>query len=484
MQTAGNETMTAWWNRDYRYRIPVTLVDTLGQRRRNEPVKLNLAFDPVKARAESIRVVDGAGEEVPSQVINARSEDGRLLGGTVVLVCTTAARETGLHVYFDPEAGTAPRYEGIRRLEPSLADGFRRLDTGAYVLEICRGTGQGSGASKWGIRYFRHKDQGVNLIHGCGNAFGGVYGPFFTPENGLVNPPAHMVIDIDPVDEGPVLCRYRLHGAVPNGLDPNLHDKRLEMWWTFYHGSPWFERTYVLDPYETVIDRRPVSNRMTVGDEIESGKGNLLLSSYRHYGGTAYRAGDLYAGILLDCVNRLREDHPDETAAALEQLGIDVEEDPSTWHWDNYWRLFCVLEDALPREILTRQLESIVETANRVVWSDRAHTFLHYSEDFVEVDAAPDQTIFPTDARKTCAYSPATGYSFLYCVNSTIPRMQIVQRQDSGWVNWGTNGENEYPELLSGSTIWSAYGRFDDWEAEVDRIESGLACRMGAVERR
>ena len=182
------------------------------------------------------------------------------------------------------------------------------------------------------------------------------------------------------------------------------------MWWTFYHGSPWFERTYVLDPYETIIDRRPVSNRMTVGDEIESGKGNLLLSTYKHYGGTAYRAGDLYAGILLDCVNRMRKDHPAETAAALEQLGIDVEEDPSTWHWDHYWRLFCVIEGALPRDVLTKQLDTIVETANRVVWSDRAHTFVHYRDDFIEVDAAPDQTIFPTDARKTCAYSPATGY--------------------------------------------------------------------------
>ena len=29
--------MNGWWNRDYGYRIPVTLVDTLGQGRRNEP---------------------------------------------------------------------------------------------------------------------------------------------------------------------------------------------------------------------------------------------------------------------------------------------------------------------------------------------------------------------------------------------------------------------------------------------------------------
>ena len=38
---------------------------------------------------------------------------------------------------------------------------------------------------------------------------------------------------------------------------------------------------------------------MTVGDEIESGKDNLLLNGYRHYDETEYRSGDLYAEILL-----------------------------------------------------------------------------------------------------------------------------------------------------------------------------------------
>jgi hypothetical protein len=50
-------------------------------------------------------------------------------------------------------------------------------------------------------------------------------------------------------------------------------------------------------------------------------------------------------------------------------------------------------------------------------------------------------------------------------------------------VNWGTNGENEYPELPSGSTIWSAYGAFADWEAEADKMEAPLAVAIEPVER-
>ena len=49
----------------------------------------------------------------------------------------------------------------------------------------------------------------------------------------------------------------------------------------------------------TEIDGKECKNKMTVGDEIESGKDNLLLNRYRHYEDTDYRSGDLYAEILL-----------------------------------------------------------------------------------------------------------------------------------------------------------------------------------------
>jgi hypothetical protein len=199
----------------------------------------------------------------------------------------------------------------IQQLKPELRDGFRRLDTGVYIVELCRGTGEGHGGAKWGIRYFEEKQQQINLIHQCKNAFGGVYGPFFTPGNGLVNPPADLVINIDPLFEGSIACQYRLHGVIPEGLRPELANKRLEMIWTFFAYTPWFTRTYFLDPYSTTIDGRPCRNRMTVGDEIESGKGNLLLSTYKHDNGTAYRAG----GSLCRNPSRL---YLEEEAARME----------------------------------------------------------------------------------------------------------------------------------------------------------------------
>jgi len=117
--------------------------------------------------------------------------------------------------------------------------------------------------------------------------------------------------------------------------------------------------------------------------------------------------------------------------------GIDPAEDPATWHWDNYWRLFCVIERVLERPVLEREVENIWRQANRVVWGDREHNRMKYTRDFVDVSREPQQTIFPLDARKTFEFSPITGYSFVRYVNRTVPRMQIVQRQDSGWVNWG-----------------------------------------------
>jgi hypothetical protein len=135
-------------------------------------------------------------------------------------------------------------------------------------------------------------------------------------------------------------------------------------------------------------------------------------------GGTAYRSGDLYAEILLDCIRKLQQREPEAMRLAMEKVSRE-----------------------------------------------------------------PQQTIFPLDARKTYEFSPLTGYAFVRYVNRTVPRMQIVQRQESGWVNWGTNGENEVPEVPSGSTIISAYGRFANLEEEAARMETPVVAAPGIIER-
>jgi hypothetical protein len=479
--------MKDWWDESARHRVAIDLFDPLGLGRTAEPVEVTLDFSVYQPGRDGVIVTDEKGEPIQSQIVAAtENRDGRVTFATVCFLVDIpdGAAHRRYYAYLaDRAPAGAVSGDGIKQLPPALSDGMRRLDTGAYLLELCRGTAGGTGGSKWGIRHFEHKAQGINLIGGNNNAFGGVYGPFFTPENGLVNPPAHMVIDVEPVAEGPVLCRYRMRGTVPEGLRPELRGKSLDIWWTFYHRSHWFVRSYFVDDYQTTIDGRQCRNRITVGDEIESGKGNLLLSTYRHHDGTRYRAGDLYAEILLERLKDLQARNPEAVDAAMRKLGIDPSEDPASWHWDNYWRMFCVIEGALPHDVLAAEVERIWKSANEVVWSDRDHNLLKYSDDAVDVNREPQQTIFPLNARKTCEYSPLSGYSFIRYVNRTIPRMQIVQRYDSGWVNWGTNGENEYPEMPSGSTIWSAYGAFSDWRAEADRMEQPVAACVRPVER-
>lgn len=475
-----------WWNKDFRYRMPVKLFDSIGAGRVDEPLHLDLVFNIVRPHPNSLRLVSGDGQLIPLQVAKQSvGTDGKLDAASLYFLVTVDAKSASqhYHLYLSENDLGAVTYDGMKRLEPKLADGFRRLDTGRYVLELCLGTAKGHGGSKWGIRHFEDKEQAINLIANNMNAFGGVYGPFFTPENGLVNPPAHAIADIQVITEGPITCQYRMKVKVPDGLLPELMGKSLDIRWSFYWRSPWFVRTYFVDDYETTIDGRPCRNRITVGDEIESGKNNLLLSTYRHHDGTRYRAGDLYAEILLARLKDLQARQPEAISAAMEKLGIDPNEDPASWHWDNYWRMFSAIERALPRDLLKDEVERIWRSANDIVWSDKEHNLMKYTDDAVDVNREPQQTIFPLNAQKTCEYSPISEYAFVRYVNRKVPRMQIVQRFESGWVNWGTNGENEYPELPSGSTIWSAYGRFEDWEAEADKMETPLAVSLGAIER-
>jgi hypothetical protein len=476
--------MEGWWNPDARHRIAIDVHDPLAAGREAEPVEVTLHFDVFRPREEGLRVVDDDGRIVPSQIVaKAVGNDGRLDFAKLCFLVDLRAPRGRFFVYLSDAALPGSDAGGIAQLSTRLDDGVRRLDTGTYEIELCRGTAGGHGGSKWGIRHFEHKAQGINLIKDNMNAFGGVYGPFFTPENGLVNPPAHTLAEISPITEGPVVCEYRMTVAVPDGLRPELRGKTLDIRWRFYNRSPWFVRSYFPDDYETVIDGRACRNRITVGDELESGRDHLLLSAFKQYGGTHYRSGDLYHSLFLDHIADLTKRHPGVVREAAEKLGIAVDEDPRGWGWDSYWRLFSVREQAMPTDLLKDELQRLGEQANRLVWADSEHSRVRHTLDFIDVSQEPQQSIYPLNVQKTCEYSPGTGYAFIRYVNRRVDRIDVIQRRETGWVNWGTNGENEYPELPAGSTIWSAYGRFDDWEREVDRMETPLALAIGPLER-
>ncbi|STV71294.1 Uncharacterised protein [Klebsiella michiganensis] len=125
---------------------------------------------------------------------------------------------------------------------------------------------------------------------------------FSTPENGLINPPEHTLVDIEILEEGPVYHHYRMRGAIPDGLLPELRGKRFSIDWKFSWNTPWFQRRYCVDDFSTVINGRSVTNKITVGDEFESGPGKLLFDRFAAYGGTRYRAGDPYAEELVAMV--------------------------------------------------------------------------------------------------------------------------------------------------------------------------------------
>jgi hypothetical protein len=62
-----------------------------------------------------------------------------------------------------------------------------------------------------------------------------------------------------------------------------------------------------------------------------------------------------------------------------------------------------------------------------------------------------------------------------WCRRTSVPsgRFQILQRREPGWVNRGTNGENECPELPTGTTIRTAYGPYAAaWREVAERLET------------
>ena len=455
-----------------------------GITRHNEPVIARLFFKEQPIDPSKLKLVNEQGKVIPHQLFDIVYDDDT---DTLISACSIAFIVTNLEqlvenytLYLD-EKTPVDNANGIKQLVPTLNDGVKRLDTGHYILELCRGTADGTSYGKWGIRYFSAKAEGRNLIKDCSNAIGGFYGPFFTPANGLINPPEHTIVECETEVEGPIYCRYRFNGKIPNGLDPALHDKSFSIVWEFFYQSPWFRRTYYVDDFETSVDGMPVINKITVGDEYESGKNNVVFSRFASYGGTFYRQGDLYANILADEVNRILSQPLDQLPPNARLYRESIGDNINAVSWDFFWRLFCVKEGILSDEEIKSHVKTILRKAHHVVHNSARNKEVLFAKD-VDVNSVPEQTIFPLAANKTAEINPESGYAMVWYTSNIVGRYQIVQRKDSGWVNWGTNGENEYPELPTGSTIYTAYGQFDDWQKQADSMEKNIDVKQGLIE--
>lgn len=405
--------------------------------------------------------LEGIAEPVVCQRLAARSTpEAASYVATISFVGTTRLTITGTC-----EAAPA----GITELTGREADCFVRLDTGAFDLEMCSGTAQGTGASKWGLRHFRGKHDDFELLPSGNNAIGGFYGPFFTPENGLINPPEHVTVDIETVEKGPVMHHYRMHGTVPDGLLDELKGKSFTIDWIFTHNTPSFQRRYAVDDFCTAINGRAVSNKITVGDEFEGGEGKLVFDRFATWQGTTYRAGDPYAGELVAMVRETLETCKSNNPK-FEEFRRELR-DIEAAHWDLYWRMFSAWEGVLPEQEIRDRLAKV--RARSHVAADRTDRAWTISDNPVDVSAVPHETIFPGAADKTVEFHEETGRAMVWWTSQPSGAFQIVQRKQSGWVNWGSNGENECPELPVGVDIKTAYGPFAErWKEIAKQLET------------
>ncbi|MCG5480947.1 hypothetical protein [Sinorhizobium alkalisoli] len=436
----------------------VTITDPVPGMRRSEPIIFEV---PVRVDAPLWWAETATGERVLCQRLATRSStDSTALVVTLSFEGSASLRLTG------PCEEASPT--GIAELPGKEADCFVRLDTGAFDLEMCSGTAQGTGASKWGLRHFRGTEDGLELLPSGNNAIGGFYGPFFTPENGLINPPEHTVVEIETIEKGPVMHHYRMKGTIPDGLLDELKGKSFTIDWIFTHGTPFFQRRYLVDPFRTVINGRSVDNKITVGDEFEGGQGELVFDRFAAYQGTVYRSGDPYAGELVemvrDTLETSTEDNPKFAEFRRELKDIEAA------HWDLYWRMFCTWEGVLSDDEIRERLGRV--RAESHMKADLTSRVWEISSEPVNVSAMPHETIFQGAANKTAELHEASGRAMVWWTSEPSGAFQIVQRKQSGWVNWGSNGENECPELPVGVDIKTAYGTFaENWKVVADQLE-------------
>ncbi|MBK8034632.1 MAG: hypothetical protein IPK17_35045 [Chloroflexi bacterium] len=121
------------WHSDFRYRFPLTVYDSLGGGRDDEPVALALAFPIVRPHPTGLCLTDSTGTTIPLQIAQSTiGADGKLEAAMIHFLASVApgAGSHTYYLYFSPDAHQPEAYTGIQQLPSALADGFRRLDTG------------------------------------------------------------------------------------------------------------------------------------------------------------------------------------------------------------------------------------------------------------------------------------------------------------------------------------------------------------------
>jgi len=381
-------------------KFQVLIKETRGIERRNEPVHIPIAAETWEGDALGVQVTLENGESLPSQVY---TDFNGIQTVAVILSCKSHEAQK-LTIETVPETIDRHVTSPFQECPPDKSlGGVKKIDTGVYRFQISTGLADGSLRGKWGINFLERKEEGINLIDG--NAFGGVYGPFFTQENacGAYHPELgvgsqHYSMEFRLLDNGPVFWRGVLEGTPPAGSDANVANKRVTAYFTFYAGSDWFEREYFIDEYETNIWGEIIKNRLTVGDETNVAKN----------GHTAFQEV------------RFLQHGGNETKYLLGNP---------------------------PRQ--SRTVDG---------WLD-----------FV------DKTIWPYDVQNFALRNRHDGSALLYAYSQNIHTFQMANMEStSDWVNIGTNGFCEIPNLPSGTRIRNAYGSFQQVEDEMAKMACPL----------
>ena len=146
--------------------------------RKNEPVITKLNFADYKVHRNSLVLFDDKNNRIPFQVFDVIGDGDYIQEASIVYLVNMDKLVTSYWLYAGEESITNEDViKGIEKLQVTQADGFRRLDTGYYILELCSGTADGTSYGKWGIRYFEAKAEQKNLIKDYSNAIGRFYGP-------------------------------------------------------------------------------------------------------------------------------------------------------------------------------------------------------------------------------------------------------------------------------------------------------------------
>lgn len=202
-------TATSWWDTGWQYRKEITLTESAGIERENEPISIEFSLNgKSQDDCDDVRIIDGTGAEITSAVSGCDSGSG-----TVWFQVDASARTSeSLYLYYGNSSANAPSYSSSLTVTTVEADSEYKVEAEGWETVLFKGA-EGS-YHRPGMTSIKISSSTISWTKHGNYDGGGYYASAGTtlehPANWVCHDLNAIAQSLEKLEENPVFTKFHL----------------------------------------------------------------------------------------------------------------------------------------------------------------------------------------------------------------------------------------------------------------------------------